>query len=121
MSGPVCNHGAKVRSPGPDLSRRLSDRVHPDWVRFTFVEDCGSALVGMLSEAFGQQVVLVERGRGLLGWSRAYDVCLGDAVSVARVVTGGEVMRGRSLLEVSGLACERVKDWACVIAFMEGR
>jgi len=117
MSRPDCNHGAKVST---EFHRRAGDAVRPDWVRLTFRDpaDVWDA-VRACEVAFGEPLLLVERKRGLLGFVWAFDLVGTDGVAVARYATGGDHMRGRSMIEVSGASCERVREWGALVAFAE--
>ncbi len=117
MRRPVCNHGAKVPTESERFAR---DRVRPDWVRVTFVESSVEAVETMLARLFGCIGELRPMGRGLLGFGQAWSF-VSCGVPLARYAAGGDAMRGRAMLEVSGAACEGVAAWSELIEFAEAR
>lgn len=117
FAGPVCNHGAKVAT---EYQRRAGDRVRPDWVRITLLAVDPDVLCACLGLVFGRSLARVDRGRGLLGFEQSADFVGAEGQSFARYAWGGEAMRGRAMVEISGAACEAVRDWSQLVSLAEG-
>jgi len=114
--GPVCNHGAKV----PTEAERFADhRVRPDWVRITFREQAVVDVMEALWEVFGVGSLDVTDAKGgLLGFQSCVDFAH-RGVRLARYAFGGDGQRGRAMLEISGVACERVVAWSELLLFVQ--
>lgn len=112
--------GPRSCSAPTESDRFARDRVRPDWVRVTFLAVDLEEVESLAARMFGQGVQARALGRGLLGFSESWAI-VQNGIPVARYASGGDAMRGRAMLEVSGAACESVLSWAELIGFAEGR
>jgi phage replication initiation protein len=87
-------------------------------VRVTFSEQSLEDVDAMLCRVFGRCGELRNLGRGLLGFAESF-AFVSFGVTLARYARGGEAMRGRAMVEISGAACESVAAWSELIIFAE--
>jgi phage replication initiation protein len=92
--------------------------VRPDWVRITFADADDEEVEAVLCQVFGVGGELRATGRGLLGFAESWQF-VSEGVPLARYARGGDAMRGRAMIEISGGGCEAVRAWSELIAFAE--
>jgi DNA relaxase NicK len=95
-------------------------KTHVDWFGFRS-KDTPDVMVAALSEAVpsGFDVSLAPRKAGWRSFEKSFDVWISDrggnpdtdCVRVGMAMTGGEAVKGWSLLSLSGEGCAWVKDW----------
>ena len=86
-----------------------------DYLRFRAQEEPGRVLEALrpLFGSLGSDLRFKALPRGSMGFQQAGQVVLGD-MPLARMDFGGESQRGWVRTELSGKACEWVKDWEAV-------
>lgn len=96
-----------------------------DWFTLTWLpepdEDIGLTIHGLLNMVL-QGGVMGEEVVGMMGYEngcRFYTNYMGDLISVARVDFGGIKKGFRARLDISGMGCSRIFNWAKVREWLE--